>query len=60
LPLNAAERRRGGAVSTIGAADFINGGLPSFARAFDRHGQEILELSAAERDVWYRRSMTSV
>jgi hypothetical protein len=45
--LNArAAERQGAAVSAIIAADFLDGGPPSFARAFDRRG---IELAAFER-----------
>jgi hypothetical protein len=35
-------------VTVTVAADFCNGGAPSFARVFDRKGQEISALDRAE------------
>jgi hypothetical protein len=47
-----AERRRAAAVSTIVAEDFLSGGVPTFARLFDRRGVEVATLERHEEEAF--------
>ena len=47
-----ARRRRGWDVTVTAAADFLRGGAPTFARAFDRKGALVFTAERLENEPW--------